>query len=457
MNIHRGICNRLLWMQDAYKLTQDDRVLQKTTFSFDVSVWEFFWPLLFGARLVVAEPGGHRDTGYLVRTIVDEKITTMHFVPSMMQVFLEDKDVRACKSLRRVICSGEALPYDLQERFFELLDAELHNLYGPTEAAVDVTCWACRRGSKLKMVPIGRPIANTQTYILNQYMQPVPVGVSGELHLGGVQIARGYLNRPDLTSEKFIPDPFSQEPTARLYKTGDLCRHLPDGNIEYLGRNDFQVKIRGQRIEIGEIESVLSQMPAVREVVVLAREDVPGDKRLVAYIVPGQQSRLDLEELRNAAKEKLPSYMIPSTIVPMVAFSLTSSGKVDRRSLPVPERKRQIDKSFVAPLSETEKILERIWAELLQVDKVGATDNFFDLGGHSLLLVKMVAKVEESFSRKVSIIELFQRPSIKALAEFLSDEKKGEPSFNRIQERAMKQKEMLKSGRQTFMRRGESR
>lgn len=457
MNIHRGICNRLLWMQDAYKLTPVDRVLQKTTFSFDVSVWEFFWPLMFGAALVVAEPGGHRDTGYLVKTIVDEKITTMHFVPSMLQVFLEDKEVRVCKSLKRVICSGEALPYDLQERFFELLNAELHNLYGPTEAAVDVTYWACQRGSNLKTVPIGRPLANTQTYILDRYMQPVPIGVSGELHLGGVQIARGYLNRPDLTVEKFLPDPFSREQGARLYKTGDLCRYFPDGNIEYLGRNDFQVKIRGQRIEIGEIEAVLSQYPAVREVTVLAREDVPGDKRLVAYVVPKHQTKLDVEQLRDFAREKLPNYMVPSTIVPMEAFPLSSSGKVDRRSLPVPERKRQMDRSYVAPQGESEGILAAIWEELLHVDKVGVRDNFFDLGGHSLLLVKMVPKVEAAFGRKVTIIDLFQRPTIKALAEFLADERKSGPSFDRIKERAMKQKEMLKSKRQTLGRRGESK
>jgi amino acid adenylation domain-containing protein len=457
MNIHRGICNRLLWMQDAYKLTPADRVLQKTTFSFDVSVWEFFWPLMFGAALVVAEPGGHRDTGYLVKTIVDEKITTMHFVPSMLQVFLEDKDVRACKSIKRVICSGEALPYDLQERFFELLNAELHNLYGPTEAAVDVTYWACQPGSSLKTVPIGRPIANTQTYILDRYMHPVPIGVSGELHLGGVQIARGYLNRPELTAEKFLPDPFSREPGARLYKTGDLCRYFPDGNIEYLGRNDFQVKIRGQRIEIGEIEAVLSLFPAVREVTVLAREDVAGDKRLVAYIVSRQQANLDLEELRNFARDKLPSYMVPSTIVRMETFPLTSSGKVDRRSLPVPERKRQMDRSYVAPQGESERILATIWEELLQVDKVGVRDNFFDLGGHSLLLVKMVPKVATAFGRKVTIIDLFQRPTIKALAEFLSDDRKSGPSFDRIRERATKQKDMLKSRRQTLGRRGESK
>ena len=285
INKHGGIRNRLLWMQDAYQLTQVDRVLQKTPFSFDVSVWEFFWPLLTGARLVVARPGGHRDSAYLVKLISEQQITTLHFVPSMLRVFLEATGLETCGSLRQVMCSGEALPFELQERFFVQLNAELHNLYGPTEAAVDVTFWACERASERRIVPIGRPIANTQIYILDSHLQPVPIGVPGELHIGGVGLARGYLNRPELTAEKFIPDPFSAEADARLYKTGDLARYLPDGNIEYLGRIDHQVKVRGFRIELGEIEAVLSQHPAVREAVVIAREDMQGDKQLVAYVV----------------------------------------------------------------------------------------------------------------------------------------------------------------------------
>jgi amino acid adenylation domain-containing protein len=240
LNEHRGIVNRLLWMQDEYGLTAKDAVLQKTTFSFDVSVWEFFWPLLVGSRLVVARPGGHRDSAYLVNTINEKDITTIHFVPSMLQLFLEDWNVGSCKGLKRVICSGEALPYELQERFFHSLDSELHNLYGPTEAAVDVTYWPCRRHSEVRSVPIGRPVANTQIYILDRRMRPVPVGVPGELHIGGIQVARGYVNRPDLTAGKFIPDPFSAEPGAHLYKTGDLCKFLPDGAIDYLGRLDFR-------------------------------------------------------------------------------------------------------------------------------------------------------------------------------------------------------------------------
>ncbi len=286
MNTHVAIVNRLLWMQDEYKLNATDRVLQKTPFSFDVSVWEFFWPLLTGAGLVVAVPGGHKDGSYLAALIAREKITTLHFVPSMLAVFLEEEALEtSCASLKRVICSGEALPYDLQERFFTRLPAELHNLYGPTEAAVDVTYWACERRSKLRTVPIGRPIANIQIYLLDSQLRPVPIGVPGELHIGGIGLARGYHNRPELTAEKFIPDPLSTEPGARLYKTGDLARFLPDGAIEYLSRIDHQVKIRGFRIELGEIETALAQHPAVKETVVLAREDTPGDKRLVAYLV----------------------------------------------------------------------------------------------------------------------------------------------------------------------------
>ncbi|HXO35765.1 MAG TPA: amino acid adenylation domain-containing protein [Candidatus Acidoferrales bacterium] len=290
-NVHEGIVNRLLWMQDMYKLTGQDRVLQKTPFSFDVSVWEFFWPLMSGATLVVARPGGHRDPAYLVNLIAECGITTLHFVPSMLSIFLEAAGLERCRTLRQVFASGEALPFELQQRFFERLGAELHNLYGPTEAAVDVTYWPCRPDRRLSIVPIGRPIANTQIYILDANLQPVPIGVAGELHIGGIGLARGYLNRPDLTAQKFIQDPFSRTPSARMYKTGDLARFLVDGNIEYLGRIDHQVKLRGFRIELEEIEAVLAQHAGVTQAVVVVREDNPGDQRLVAYVVPKQKLR----------------------------------------------------------------------------------------------------------------------------------------------------------------------
>ena len=284
-NVHEGIVNRLLWMQDAYGLNHSDRVLQKTPYSFDVSVWEFFWPLMTGACLVVSQPGGHKDPDYLVKLIQSAQITTLHFVPSMLRIFVETEGADGCTSLRRVICSGETLPFDLQQRFFEKMSSELHNLYGPTEASVDVTYWHCTPDSGRSSVPIGFPVWNTQIRILDPFLHPVPFGVPGELHIGGRQLARGYLKRPDLTAEKFIPDPFSTEPGARLYKSGDLARTLPDGTVEYLGRIDHQVKIRGFRIELGEIESTLASNPAVRDTVVVAREDEPGNKYLVGYVV----------------------------------------------------------------------------------------------------------------------------------------------------------------------------
>ena len=290
-NVHEGIVNRLLWMQETYKLTGKDRVLQKTPFSFDVSVWEFFWPLLTGAALVVARPGGHRDPAYLVDLIAEQNITTLHFVPSMLSIFLESPGLERCCSVRQIFASGEALPFELQKRFFDRLRAELHNLYGPTEAAVDVTYWACCQDSGRSIVPIGRPIANTQIYILDANLQAVPIGVPGELHIGGIGLARGYLNRPDLTAEKFIPNPFGETQGSRLYKTGDLARFLADGNIEYLGRMDHQVKLRGFRIELGEIEAVLGEYPGVLQATVVVREDGPGHQQLVAYVVPKRKRK----------------------------------------------------------------------------------------------------------------------------------------------------------------------
>jgi amino acid adenylation domain-containing protein len=289
-NSHRGIYNRLAWMQEAYQLDEMDRVLQKTPYTFDVSVWEFFWPLIYGACLVVAKPEGHRDSSYIVQLIASQRVTTLHFVPSLFRVFLEERALDSCKCLKRVICSGEALSSDSITRFYDLLDSELHNLYGPTEAAVDVTCWPCAREADLRTVPIGRPIANTQIYIADDHLNPAPVGVPGELLIGGAGLGQGYLNRPDLTAEKFIPNPFNEACGERLYKSGDLARYLPDGNISYLGRIDHQVKIRGFRIELEEIASALDEHEAVRESAVVVREDEPGDKRLVAYVVANSES-----------------------------------------------------------------------------------------------------------------------------------------------------------------------
>jgi amino acid adenylation domain-containing protein len=421
MNTHRGICNRLLWMLDDFRSIERDRVIQKTPFSFDVSVWEFFWPLLVGARLVVAKPGGHRDAGYLINLIVQQEITTLHLVPSMLQIFLEHKDVSQCRSLQRVMCSGEALPYELQESFFNCLDAELHNLYGPTEAAVEVTYWQCQPHSDLHVVPIGRPIANTQMYVLDACMQPVPIGIMGELHIGGVQVARGYLNRASLTAEKFIPDPFSDRPHARLYKTGDLARYLKDGSIEYLGRIDHQVKIRGFRVELGEIESVLIQHPNVQKSLVVVREDRPGDRRLVAYIVPPAPEQVPTPtELRQFLKVRLPEHMVPSAYVLLEEIPLTSSGKADRRALPAPNYATQADEdTYVAPRNEIELKLTKIWERILGTQPIGIKDNFFDLGGYSLLAIRLFTDIDKELRKNLPMPVIFQAPTIAQLAEVL--------------------------------------
>lgn len=421
MNNHRGVVNRLLWMQSTYQIGTSDCVLQKTPFSFDVSVWEFFWTLSTGAKLVVAKPEGHKDTSYLKQLIIQSGITTLHFVPSMLQVFLEaETDLSKCSSLKRVICSGEALPIDLQRRFFERLDCELHNLYGPTEAAIDVTYWQCQANSHLSTVPIGKPVANTQLYVLDNYLQPVPIGVAGELHIGGVQVGRGYLNRPELTAEKFIRDPFSADSDARLYKTGDRVRYLTDGSIEYLGRIDFQVKLRGFRIELGEIEATLAQYSPVNQAVVTVDHHQSSD-RLVAYLVCKVGSKVSIPDLRRFLKENLPEYMVPSAFVVLDSFPLTQSGKIDRRALPKPNHS-QTSQNIINtnyPQDELELRLAQIWQRLLGIKSPSTHDNFFELGGHSLLAIRLSAQLEELVGHPVPIMSIFQSPTIADLAKLL--------------------------------------
>ena len=420
MITHRAISNRLVWMQEAFGLTAADRVLQKTPFSFDVSVWEFFWPLLFGAELVIAEPGGHRDSTYLTQVIVDRGITTIHFVPSMLQLFLEDPRAADCTGLTRVICSGEALPKALQDRFFQRLPAELHNLYGPTEAAVDVTWWACDPASDLTFVPIGKPIANTQIHIVDTDLRPVPVGTVGELCIGGVQVARGYLNRPELSAERFVPDPFSPDADARLYRTGDLSRFMPDGNIEFLGRSDFQVKIRGFRVELGEIEAALEAIPAIRQAVVVARARSSGDLELVAYVLaPDGEGRAN-DGIRVQLLARLPEYMVPTTFVVLDRFPQTSSGKVDRKALPAPGRSRpEVGTPFVAPRTPLELRIADAWQRVLDVESVGVHDRFFELGGTSLQAARFVNEMQTELGETIFAVTLFGAPSIAEYAAFL--------------------------------------
>ncbi|HEX3128096.1 MAG TPA: non-ribosomal peptide synthase/polyketide synthase [Thermoanaerobaculia bacterium] len=418
LNAHRGIVNRILWMQQEYGLTPDDRVLQKTPFSFDVSVWEFFWPLIVGARLVVARPGGHQDPAWLVETIQRGRITTLHFVPSMLQVFVEQPGIEQCTSLRKVMASGEALPADLVNRFFARLPqgVELHNLYGPTEAAVDVTFHACRSGEE--RIPIGRPVANTRIHILDADGSAVPVGVAGELFIAGVQVGRGYLHRPDLTAERFIPD----QNGARMYRTGDLARWLANGEVEYLGRIDHQVKIRGFRIELGEIEAALARHPEVREAVVLAR-----DQSLVAYVAPSTEI-----DLRAFLRESLPEHMVPSGFVFLDAMPVTPNGKVDRKALSRIEPERRAATSS-APRTPAEELLAGIWSELLGIDQVGVEDSFFELGGHSLLGTRVVSRIRDVFGVELPLRVLFESPTLGGLASRIAAGRGAEtPPIRRI-------------------------
>jgi acyl-coenzyme A synthetase/AMP-(fatty) acid ligase len=416
MNEHRGAVNRMQWMQEAYGLGVGDVVLQKTPFSFDVSVWELFWPLMTGAQLVMARPHGHKDPGYLAELIERAGVTTLHFVPSMLQAFLAHEGSARCTGLARVICSGEALPAQGVRSFHERLPGvELHNLYGPTEAAVDVTAWPCMAGEVTDSIPIGRPIANTQIYILDECMAPVGVGVAGEIHIGGIQVARGYLNQPELTAERFICDPFTADADARLYRTGDLGRWRPDGAIEYLGRNDHQVKIRGVRIELGEIEARLADVAGVAEVIVLAREDEPGNPRLVAYYTAPADAAATAEAMRAHAARCLPPAMVPAAYVRMAAMPVTSNGKLDRKALPAPDAAALAQRAYEAPEGETEEALARIWAELLRVERVGRRDSFFALGGHSLLAVRLLERMRRE-NLHTDVVAIFTATTLGELA-----------------------------------------
>lgn len=425
---HRGILNRLLWMQEYFQITPSDAVLQKTPYTFDVSVWEFFWPLMFGARLVIAKPGGHKDNSYLSELIFSEKITTIHFVPSMLKLFLHINNIEdKCKHLNRVICSGEALTTSIVDRFYRCFNDKsisLYNLYGPTEASVDVTYWHCDALRKQSFIPIGYPISNTQIYILDDYLQPMPIDVPGVLYIGGVGLATGYLNRPELTASRFIVNPFNKQKNQRIYNTGDLACYHADGSIEFLGRIDNQVKIRGLRIELSEIENVLKQFAAIKEAIVIAQEDKLGEKRLIAYIVPKNPKNFpNISELRKFISKKLPDYMVPQVFMYLSVIPLTANGKLDYKSLPTPTRTRpDIDKAYIAPQTENEKIFSEIWCEILGLDRVGVNDNFFELGGDSMKILQSIVRLNQK-SIQLSIQHFFQYPTIDQLIKVSHYEK----------------------------------
>ncbi|TYC07301.1 amino acid adenylation domain-containing protein, partial [Actinomadura syzygii] len=410
---HAAIVNRLEWMQDAYGLTPDDRVLQKTPAGFDVSVWEFFWPIAQGAALVVAEPGGHRDPDHIAGLIERHGVTVAHFVPSMLQAFLGTVALSRLPSLRLVVCSGEALSAALADRFRRASAARLENLYGPTEAAVDVTAWTVAATAPGPSAPIGRPVWNTRCHVLDDRLRPVPIGVPGELYLSGVQLARGYLARAGLTAERFVADPSGAQ-GERMYRTGDRTRWLPDGALEFLGRTDDQVKLRGLRVEPGEIEAVLVAAPGVAQAAVLVREDRPGVRRLVGYVT-GVDT--DPEVLRAEAARLLPEYMVPAEIVVLDAFPLSANGKLDRRALPAPPEPATTvsDTGAYAGASWAERTLRTVMADVLGLPDVGSGDDFFALGGDSILALQYVAAARKA-GLAVTTRQVFEHPSPTALA-----------------------------------------
>ncbi|KRP58774.1 amino acid adenylation domain-containing protein [Pseudomonas trivialis] len=411
-NRHCALTNRLLWMQQAYALDADDTVLQKTPFSFDVSVWEFFWPLMTGARLVVAAPGDHRDPSRLVELINRQQVTTLHFVPSMLQAFLQDPQAARCQGLQRIICSGEALPVDAQQQVFaKLPNAGLFNLYGPTEAAIDVTHWTCVDEQR-DSVPIGRPIANLRTHVLDAQLQPVAAGVAGELYLGGVGLARSYHRRPGLTAERFVPCPF--QPGERLYRTGDRVRQRMDGVIEYIGRLDHQVKLRGLRIELGEIEARLLEHPQVREASVQVHEG----KYLVGYLVLQDSTQAWRDALGAHLLAHLPDYMVPAQWVLLERMPLSPNGKLDRKALPAPDASVH-ERRFVAARNPLEQTLAALWREVLEVEQVGIEDNFFESGGHSLLVLMLKERIRKALGVELSVSQLMLNPTVAGQAACL--------------------------------------
>ncbi|MET0317727.1 MAG: amino acid adenylation domain-containing protein, partial [Rhodococcus fascians] len=401
---HRAIVNRLEWMQAEYGLHDADTVVQKTPVTFDVSVWELFWPMRVGARTVVARPDGHRDPAYLAQLFARESVSVAHFVPSMLGVFSAEPGAADARDLRWVFASGEALPESTAAKIVSLLpSARLVNLYGPTEAAVDVTYHefvaADTRG-----VPIGRPVWNTQVYVLDNALRPAPDGSEGELYLGGVQLARGYSSRPDLTADRFVANPFG---LGRLYRTGDVVRWNTAGELEYVGRSDFQVKLRGQRIELGEIEAALVADPAVAQAVVAVRDD-----RLVAWVVPWT-ARTTVADISSEAETRLPAFMVPSAVVLLDGLPLTSSGKLDRRALPDPEVSAA---EFRAPSTPIEQAVATVFSDVLGVESVGLDDDFFSLGGNSLVATQVVARLGAALDTTVPIRVLFDATTVGGLA-----------------------------------------
>ncbi len=407
MNEHRGVCNGLRWAQRQFQLSPQDVVLLKTPYTFDVSVWEFFWPLETGSRLVIAEPGGHRDPRYLLRVMTEHGVTVVQFVPSLLSAYLADATSGHPASVRAVICIGEALSPGLRDRFHAAFaDARLYNLYGPTEAAVVASWWECQRDGDAATVPIGRPLANTRLYVLDEAGQPVPRGAQGELYIGGVQVARGYLHDAARTAERFVTISVARRAPERVYRTGDLVRQLPDGALEFLGRTDSQVKLRGFRIELGEIEAKLMAIDSVHGCAVMVAHHGVDDDRLVAFVQPVAGGVISQLKLRRALASKLPDYMIPQVFNEVKELPLNTSGKVDRQALSTLLTESGPRRAFVAPQSPTEQRMAAIWSRALKVEVVSADSYFFDIGGHSLMAMAVSREMESAFGRRFDLREI---------------------------------------------------
>ncbi len=391
---HTALVNRLRWMAEYVTFGPEDRILQKTPAGFDVSVWEFFLPMLTGSTLVVLPDGHHRDPAQVAEAVVRHGVTTLHFVPSMLAAFAAEPRAADCTGVRRIIASGEALPTALAATVRRVLPgAGLHNLYGPTEAAIDVTAWEATEGEPGGGVPIGRPVHNTGTYVLDAWLRPVPDGVTGELYLSGPQLARGYLGRPGLTADRFVAHPFGT-PGERLYRTGDLVRRRADGALVYVGRTDGQIKLRGLRVELGEIEAVIAEDPQIAASAVLLREDTPGRPVLTGYLVPAPGASPDTGQLTERIARRLPDHMVPTALITLDALPLTPSGKLDRAALPAPDLAGSA--GAIAPRGIREAVLTALYADLLGIPNAGAEDSFFALGGDSILSIQLVARARKA-------------------------------------------------------------
>ncbi|MEG4345419.1 amino acid adenylation domain-containing protein [Microcoleus sp. A003_D6] len=458
---HRALVNLIAWQLQNSSLEGAAKTLQFASLSFDVSFQEMFCTWCAGGTLVFITEEIRRDAQSLLQLIDKQKIQRLFLPFIALQHLAEAADTYQLvpKSLREVVTAGEQLQVNryIANFFQQLENCTLHNQYGPSESHV-VTAYtlAGPPGDWPALPPIGRPIANTEIYLLQRDGEPIPLGVAGELYIGGICLARGYLNRPDLTAEKFIPNPFRQNKTLtiedeedRLYKTGDLARYLPDGNIEYIGRIDGQVKIRGFRIELGEIETALAKHRTVKQAVVLAREDEPGDKRLVAYIVANPEEQLAIADLRPYLQGQLPDYMVPAIFMTVEAMPKTPSGKIDRRALPAPDSQRQeLSQSYAAPQSELERLLAGVWSKLLKLDRVGIHDNFFEIGGNSLMTLQVAVQVRDLLATDLPVVKLFQHPTIAQLANYLNQGKSASPSTNKFQDRADRQKAAFNRSKQ---------